>query len=102
MDTAAGAQQVLHQYAKELLHSEGGRVLEQAAQGGYRVTVSGDMQDQPGHPPVQPCVGACFAEGLGLMISGGPLQPPQFCDSVTPKAKLLLDGLEYFSSFNHM
>lgn len=29
------------------------------------------------------CCRSCFSRGLGLMISRGPLQPLQFCDSVT-------------------
>ena len=31
--------------------------LEQAAQGGCRVSFSGDIQDPPGQDPVQPTVG---------------------------------------------
>jgi len=42
----------LHQYVKELLHSEGDRGLEQAAQGGFGFYFSGDIQDPPGCLPM--------------------------------------------------
>jgi len=51
------AQEVPFEREKELLHSEGDRVLEQAAQGGCGVSFSGDIQDLPGQGPVQPAVG---------------------------------------------
>ena len=47
----------VHQYAKEFIHSKGDRVLEQTAQGGCGFSFSGDIQDLPGHFPVQPTVG---------------------------------------------
>jgi len=43
---------------KELLNGEGDRALEQAAQGGCEFSLYGDIQDLPGHPPVQPAVGS--------------------------------------------
>ena len=37
--------------------SEDDGALEQAAQGGCGVSCSGDIQDPPGHGPLQPVVG---------------------------------------------
>ena len=39
------------------------------------------FQDPPGCLPVHPALGSCFVGGLDLMISGGPFQSIQFCDS---------------------
>jgi len=47
----------LSEQEEELLHSEGDRALEQAAQGGCGVSCPGDIQDLPGQHPVQPAVG---------------------------------------------
>ena len=59
------AQEVPSEHEKELLPSEGDRALEQAAQGGCRVSFSGDIQDPPGQGPVQPAVGdPASARGL--------------------------------------
>jgi len=58
--------EVLHQYVKELLHSEGHRALEQAAQGGCGFSLSGDIQDPPGCLPVQPAVGSLLCRRVGL------------------------------------
>lgn len=38
-----GAQEALHQHAKQMLHGEGDGALEQAAQGGCGVSFSGDI-----------------------------------------------------------
>ena len=70
-----------HTNVHELLHSKGDGALEQAAQRGCGVS-SGNTEDPPGRLSVQPAVGACFAGGLDSMISGGPFQHLQFCDSV--------------------
>ena len=44
-------------HEEEFLHSEAGEALEQVAQGGCGVSFSGDIQDPPGHSPVQPALG---------------------------------------------
>ena len=51
---------------KELLHKEGDRALEQAAQGDCRFSFSGDIQDQSGHLPVQPAVGGLLCREVEL------------------------------------
>ena len=44
--------EVLHQYVKELLHSECEGSLDQDSQGGYGFSFSGDIQDMLGCLPV--------------------------------------------------
>ncbi|KAJ7417875.1 hypothetical protein BTVI_31140 [Pitangus sulphuratus] len=52
---------------EELLYIEEGRVLEQAAHRGHGVSLSGDIQNPPGHIPVSPAPGdSAFAGGIGL------------------------------------
>jgi len=59
------------------------RALEQVAQGGCGFSFSGDIQDPPGHGPVQPALGnRALAGGLDQMIHRGAFQPLPFCDSV--------------------
>jgi len=59
------AQKVPSEHEEELLPSEGDRALEQAAQGGCGVSLSGDIEDPPGQGPVQPAVGdPALAGGL--------------------------------------
>ena len=68
---------------KCLIHSEGDRALEQAAQGGCGVSFSGDIPNPPGQGPVQPAVGdPALAGGLDWVTHRGPFQPPTLCDSV--------------------
>ena len=58
--------------SKKFLYYDGGRALEQAAQGGSGVSFSGGTQNPPGHVSVQP----------DWMISRDPFQPLRLCDSV--------------------
>ncbi|PKU44304.1 hypothetical protein llap_5391 [Limosa lapponica baueri] len=51
-------------HEEELLYFEGGRALEEAAQGGGGISFSGDIQTPPGHVPVQPALG-------GPALAGG-------------------------------
>ena len=46
-----------------LLHNKGDRALERAAQRGWGVSFSGDIQDQSGCLPVQPAVGGLLCRG---------------------------------------
>ena len=72
------------EHEEELLPSEGDGALEQAAQGGCGVSLSGGIQDLPGQGPVQPALGdPASAEELDQMTHRGPFQPLPFCDSVT-------------------
>ena len=78
-----GTQEVPPEHEKKLLSCEGGRAVEQAAQGGRGFSFPGDIQNPPGCVPVPPALGVpAQAEGLGKMISRGPFQPLPFCDSV--------------------
>ena len=57
------AQEVPSEHEEGLLHFEGDEALEQAAQGGCGVSLSGDIQDLPGQGPVQPAVGDLASVG---------------------------------------
>lgn len=50
-------EEVLSEYEEELFSFEADRALEQAAQIGCRVTFSADIQNPPGHNPVQLALG---------------------------------------------
>ena len=77
------AQEVPSEHEEELLPSEGDGAVEQAAQRDCGVSFSGDIQDLPGHSPVQPAVGdPASAGGLDQMTHRRPFQPRTFCDSV--------------------
>jgi len=77
------AWEVLSEQEEELLHSEGDGALEQAAQGGCGFSFSGDIQNLPGHGPVQPAVGdPALLGGLDQKIHQGPFQHLPSLDSV--------------------
>ena len=57
------AQEVPSEHEEELLPSEYDGALEQASQGGCRVSFSGDMQDPTGRSPLQPAVGDPASSG---------------------------------------
>ena len=57
------AQEVPFEHEEEFLPSEGDGALEQAAQGGCGVSVSGDMQDPPAQVHVQPVLGNLASAG---------------------------------------
>ena len=60
------AEEVPAEHREELLHSEGDRALEQAAQGGCGVSFSAAIKNPPGQGPVQPALGdPASAGGLG-------------------------------------
>ena len=87
------AQEVLSEREEALLHSEGDRALEQAAQRGCGVSFSGDIQDPPGQGPLQPAVGDPASAGqLDYMTHRGPFQPQAFCDSLINTAFYCLQG----------
>lgn len=70
---------------KEELFAEGGTALERAAQGGRGVSLSGDIQNSPGHVPVSPAPSdPALPRELDWVISRDPLQPKQCGDSVKP------------------
>ena len=60
-----GTQEVPPEYEEKLHHCEGDWALAQAAQRGCGVSFSGDIQNPPGHNPVQPALGdPALAVGL--------------------------------------
>ena len=80
------AEEVPSEHEEELLCFEGDGALEQAAQGGCGVSFSGDIQNSPGHGPVQPALGdPALSGGIGLDDLQRSLPTPNihwFCDSV--------------------
>jgi len=66
-------QEVPAEHEEGLLHSEDDGALEQAAQRGWGILFSGDIQNLPGRGPVQPAVDdPALAGGLDWMIPRGP------------------------------
>lgn len=65
---------------EELLSCVNGRAVE--AQRSCGVSISGDIQNLPGHNPVQPPLGEpAWARGLDQTVSRGFFQAQPFCDS---------------------
>lgn len=61
---------------KNLFTCEGGRAVEQDAHGVCGVSLSGDIQNLPGHAPVSLAAGdPALAGQLNLMISRGSFMP---------------------------
>ena len=75
-------QQVPHRCEEEFLFCKGDRALEQAFHRGGGVVFSENTQNLPGHFPAVSYTEPAFSRGLDSMISRGPFQPLQFCDSV--------------------
>jgi len=77
------AEEVPSEHEEELLPSEGDGALAQVAQGGCGVSFSGNIQDLPGHGPVQPALGdPAWAGELDWVTHRGPFQPLPCWDSV--------------------
>jgi len=55
-----------YKHEEEILFCQSDRALEQAAQESCGFSFSGDIQDPPGHLPVQPPVGSLLCKGVGL------------------------------------
>jgi len=66
----SGTQEVPYKHEKDL-----------SFHGDRAVSFSGDIQDPSGCFPAQPTLGNVLYQGLGWMISIGPFQSLQFCDS---------------------
>ncbi|PKU35079.1 hypothetical protein llap_14617 [Limosa lapponica baueri] len=61
-----GTQEIPCEHKEKLLHFEGARALEQAAQRGCGVYFSGDVPNSPGGVPVQSALGHPVWQGVGL------------------------------------
>jgi len=73
-----------------LFSCESGQALEQLAQRGYGISISGDIQNLTGCRSGQSTLAdPALRKGLDHMISRDPCQPQPFCD-VTPEIFPLL------------
>lgn len=74
-------QQVPYRHEEELVYCKGDKALRQASHRSGGVIFSENTKNLPGHFPAVSCKEPAFSGAFGL-ISRGPLQPLQFCDSV--------------------
>lgn len=73
-----------------LLYMEGSRTLEQAAQGGRGVSLSGDILNPPRHIPVSPALADPTLKGGLDLIFRGPFETWLLCDNSVSEIQVYL------------